>query len=106
MNGISQEAAYALLEALEGAVCAAEHIIAVAEDTLRAGDSPNVHERAHWQGAVAEAYAATSFVTKARAAIAQAKKLPAPPAPPASACGVESSTIRHYRQVRRSNNSD
>jgi hypothetical protein len=59
--------------ALEAAVSAAEYSIGLLEANVKAGDSPNSREKADWIGSCAHVYAAMSFVTEARAALAAAK---------------------------------
>ncbi len=65
------ELAEELRASLEKSVSAAEYVIGLCESNMKAGDSPAPHEKADWIGTSAHCYAAMSFVSDARAALAK-----------------------------------
>jgi hypothetical protein len=56
--------------ALKNAVSAAEYVVSLCERNIAAGESPNPNVKADWPSTVAHCYAAMTFITQARAALA------------------------------------
>jgi hypothetical protein len=66
-----------LVKQLEKAVSAAEYVIGVCEDDLKAGNDPSPFKKSNPSGVMAHCYGAMNFVNGARKALENWKKLQA-----------------------------